>query len=31
MAMEYRYGQTVPDMKAIGKIIKLVEKVNFGM
>lgn len=31
MAMVFRSGQMVPDMKVIGKITKLVEKVNFGM
>lgn len=28
---EFKYGQMVQDMKVIGLIIKLKEKVNFGM
>ena len=31
MDLAYKFGQMVLDMKAIGKIIKHMEKVNFGM
>lgn len=31
MDLEFKYGQTVLDMKAIGKIIRLAARVNFGM
>jgi hypothetical protein len=31
MAMEFKFGQTVQSMKGTGKIIKLMEKENFGM
>ena len=31
MDMEYKYGLMEPDMKAIGVIIKLVERASSGM
>jgi hypothetical protein len=31
MVMEYKYGQMVQNMKDTGVIIKLMERVNFGM
>jgi hypothetical protein len=31
MEKEFKHGKMEPDMKEIGKIIKLMEKENFGM